>query len=274
MLRSCPCWLPRLCAYPSLVLARVIHPRSSQSGRGAPGGADPPTVTRDGAVPTPCPTGCPGPTGSPSSPAPASPPTAASRTTAARTAWTRDPDAEKLVTLGYYLADPEIRRRSWLLRAAMHDADPTAQRRARRAGRAGAPGAAARAGHPEHRRPPPSCASAAETGRRCARRLDRGARRACERWRAGGPSTIYFGQMLDEEVVGVHRGRRRLRRLPRRRHLAPGVAGGRAGRHRRRQRCAPRRRQRRADAVRRARGSRRPRTDRLRTATAGPRRLA
>jgi NAD-dependent deacetylase len=38
--------------------------------------------------------------------------------------WTRDPDAEKLVTLGYYLADPEIRRRSWLLRREMHDADP------------------------------------------------------------------------------------------------------------------------------------------------------
>jgi NAD-dependent deacetylase len=38
--------------------------------------------------------------------------------------WTRDPDAEKLVTLGYYLADPEIRRRSWLMRQAMHDAGP------------------------------------------------------------------------------------------------------------------------------------------------------
>jgi NAD-dependent deacetylase len=38
--------------------------------------------------------------------------------------WTRDPDAEKLVTLGYYLADPEIRRRSWLMRQALHDADP------------------------------------------------------------------------------------------------------------------------------------------------------
>ncbi|WP_280790860.1 Sir2 family NAD-dependent protein deacetylase [Blastococcus sp. CT_GayMR19] len=38
--------------------------------------------------------------------------------------WTRDPDAEKLVTLSYYLADPEIRRRSWLLRQAMRDADP------------------------------------------------------------------------------------------------------------------------------------------------------
>jgi NAD-dependent deacetylase len=38
--------------------------------------------------------------------------------------WTRDPDAEKLVTLGYYLADPEIRRRSWLMRQAMQEADP------------------------------------------------------------------------------------------------------------------------------------------------------
>jgi NAD-dependent deacetylase len=38
--------------------------------------------------------------------------------------WTRDPDAEKLVTLSYYMADPEIRRRSWLRRRAMQDADP------------------------------------------------------------------------------------------------------------------------------------------------------
>ncbi|SOD98811.1 SIR2 family NAD-dependent protein deacylase [Blastococcus haudaquaticus] len=38
--------------------------------------------------------------------------------------WTKDPDAEKLVTLSYYLADPEIRRRSWLLRQAMQEADP------------------------------------------------------------------------------------------------------------------------------------------------------
>ena len=38
--------------------------------------------------------------------------------------WTRDPDAEKLVTLSYYMSDPEIRRRSWLLRQAMQDADP------------------------------------------------------------------------------------------------------------------------------------------------------
>ncbi|HYH26135.1 MAG TPA: Sir2 family NAD-dependent protein deacetylase [Blastococcus sp.] len=33
--------------------------------------------------------------------------------------WTRDPDAEKLVTLSYYVADPDIRRRSWLMRRDM-----------------------------------------------------------------------------------------------------------------------------------------------------------
>ncbi|MET7304722.1 Sir2 family NAD-dependent protein deacetylase [Embleya sp. NPDC005575] len=30
--------------------------------------------------------------------------------------WTKDPDAEKLVTYGYYMGDEDIRRRSWLLR--------------------------------------------------------------------------------------------------------------------------------------------------------------
>jgi NAD-dependent deacetylase len=30
--------------------------------------------------------------------------------------WRRDPGAEKLVTYDYYMADPEIRRRSWLMR--------------------------------------------------------------------------------------------------------------------------------------------------------------
>jgi NAD-dependent deacetylase len=37
--------------------------------------------------------------------------------------WTRDPDAEKLVTLSYYLRDPDIRRRSWLLRRELAAAD-------------------------------------------------------------------------------------------------------------------------------------------------------
>uniref|UniRef100_A0AAU2JKM6 protein acetyllysine N-acetyltransferase n=1 Tax=Streptomyces sp. NBC_00049 TaxID=2903617 RepID=A0AAU2JKM6_9ACTN len=33
--------------------------------------------------------------------------------------WRREPDAEKLVTYSYYMADPEIRRRSWLMRAEL-----------------------------------------------------------------------------------------------------------------------------------------------------------
>jgi len=37
--------------------------------------------------------------------------------------WTRDPDAEKLVTLSYYVADPEIRRRAWLMRAELRAGD-------------------------------------------------------------------------------------------------------------------------------------------------------
>jgi NAD-dependent deacetylase len=38
--------------------------------------------------------------------------------------WTKDPDAEKLVTLSYYLADPDIRRRSWLMRRRLHTSNP------------------------------------------------------------------------------------------------------------------------------------------------------
>ena len=37
--------------------------------------------------------------------------------------WTRDPDAEKLVTLSSYLRDPDIRRRSWLLRRELATAE-------------------------------------------------------------------------------------------------------------------------------------------------------
>jgi NAD-dependent deacetylase len=36
--------------------------------------------------------------------------------------WTRDPDAEKLVTLSWYVTDPEIRRRSWLMRRDLQSA--------------------------------------------------------------------------------------------------------------------------------------------------------
>jgi NAD-dependent deacetylase len=38
--------------------------------------------------------------------------------------WTRDPDYEKLVTIGCYLDDPEIRRRSWLMRREVFDLSP------------------------------------------------------------------------------------------------------------------------------------------------------
>jgi NAD-dependent deacetylase len=37
--------------------------------------------------------------------------------------WTRDPDAEKLVTLSYYVHDPDIRRRAWRMRRELHDGD-------------------------------------------------------------------------------------------------------------------------------------------------------
>ncbi len=38
--------------------------------------------------------------------------------------WTRNPDHEKLVTIDCYLDDPEIRRRSWLMRREMFDLNP------------------------------------------------------------------------------------------------------------------------------------------------------
>ena len=42
--RSCPCWLPLFCAYPSVVrLALVVHPRSSQFSRRAIGWGGPPS---------------------------------------------------------------------------------------------------------------------------------------------------------------------------------------------------------------------------------------
>lgn len=46
--------------------------------------------------------------------------------------WRQDPENEKLVTYDYYVADPEIRRRSWKLRAASPawTAEPNAAHRA------------------------------------------------------------------------------------------------------------------------------------------------
>ena len=46
--------------------------------------------------------------------------------------WTQDPDAEKLVTLSYYVADPDIRRRAWRMRRDLQvgDVQPNAGHRA------------------------------------------------------------------------------------------------------------------------------------------------
>ncbi|MGQ5638280.1 MULTISPECIES: SIR2 family NAD-dependent protein deacylase [unclassified Streptomyces] len=46
--------------------------------------------------------------------------------------WRRDPEAEKLVTYEYYMADPEIRRRSWQMRREQRTlrAEPNAAHRA------------------------------------------------------------------------------------------------------------------------------------------------
>ncbi|WP_081239443.1 SIR2 family NAD-dependent protein deacylase [Streptomyces viridosporus] len=46
--------------------------------------------------------------------------------------WRRDPEAEKLVTYEYYMSDPEIRRRSWLMRRGNRalTAEPNAAHRA------------------------------------------------------------------------------------------------------------------------------------------------
>ncbi|MEV7684546.1 NAD-dependent deacetylase [Streptomyces bungoensis] len=46
--------------------------------------------------------------------------------------WRRDPEAEKLVTYEYYMGDPEIRRRSWLMRreSGALGAEPNAAHRA------------------------------------------------------------------------------------------------------------------------------------------------
>jgi NAD-dependent deacetylase len=38
--------------------------------------------------------------------------------------WTRHPEYEKLATIGYYLSDPEVRRRSWQMRRQMYAAAP------------------------------------------------------------------------------------------------------------------------------------------------------
>ena len=38
--------------------------------------------------------------------------------------WTKNPDAEKLATLSYYVSDPDIRRRAWVMRGEMRARQP------------------------------------------------------------------------------------------------------------------------------------------------------
>src|SRR3989442_11030802 len=40
--------------------------------------------------------------------------------------WTRNPEAEKMATIQHYVADPEVRKRSWRrrLETPMHDREP------------------------------------------------------------------------------------------------------------------------------------------------------
>src|SRR5882672_11691219 len=33
--------------------------------------------------------------------------------------WTKNPEAEKMATIGHYIADPEVRKRSWQMRLEM-----------------------------------------------------------------------------------------------------------------------------------------------------------
>jgi NAD-dependent deacetylase len=140
--------------------------------------------------------------------------------------WTQDPDAEKLVTLGYYMADPDIRRRSWLLRRAMQDAhpQPNAGHRAlvvlERQGRLRAlvtqniDGLHQAAGSgPElvheihgtvHEVVCTDCGFWTPMREALGRVADGEADPACAR--CGGiqkSATVYFGQMLDERVVAA-----------------------------------------------------------------------
>ncbi|MET8578273.1 Sir2 family NAD-dependent protein deacetylase [Streptomyces sp. NPDC005012] len=139
--------------------------------------------------------------------------------------WTRDPDAEKLVTYDHYMNDPEIRRRSWAMRrdTGVLTAEPNAAHLAvAELERSGVPvrvitqnvdGLHQKAGMPDRkvlelhgslrsvvctrchaRRPMPEVLA----------RLDAGeADPACAG--CGGvlkPATVMFGERLDPEVLG------------------------------------------------------------------------
>jgi NAD-dependent deacetylase len=140
--------------------------------------------------------------------------------------WTRDPDAEKLVTLSYYVNDPHIRRRAWRMRRDLQVGDvvPNAGHRAlvelERQGRLRAlltqnidglhqqagssPGVVLELHGTVHEVVCLSCGDRT-TMRSAMERIDAGdLDPAC--LLCGGilkSATISFGQMLDAEVIGA-----------------------------------------------------------------------
>jgi NAD-dependent deacetylase len=140
--------------------------------------------------------------------------------------WTRDPDAEKLVTLSYYVNDPDIRRRAWRMRRDLQVGDvvPNAGHRAlvelERQGRLRAlltqnidglhqqagssPGVVLELHGTVHEVVCLSCGDRT-TMRSAMERIDAGDHDpAC--LLCGGilkSATISFGQMLDAEVIGA-----------------------------------------------------------------------
>ncbi|MFI9202050.1 SIR2 family NAD-dependent protein deacylase [Streptomyces sp. NPDC053048] len=139
--------------------------------------------------------------------------------------WRRDPEAEKLVTYAYYMSDPDIRRRSWLMRrdAPTLRARPNAAHEAVvRLERSGTPvrvitqnvdGLHQLAGMPERKVLELHGTARRVVCTRCKARSDMD--RALERVAAGDPdpaceacggilksATVMFGEGLDPVVLG------------------------------------------------------------------------
>ncbi|WP_260635123.1 SIR2 family NAD-dependent protein deacylase [Streptomyces angustmyceticus] len=143
--------------------------------------------------------------------------------------WRRDPEAEKLVTYDTYMADPEIRRRSWRMRqdSPAFRAEPNAAHEAVvRLERSGTPvrvitqnvdGLHQRAGLPERKVLELHGTVGAVTCTRCHARSSM--RDALDRVAAGEPdppclvcggilksATVMFGERLDPEVLATALG--------------------------------------------------------------------
>ncbi|MGD3110048.1 SIR2 family NAD-dependent protein deacylase [Streptomyces sp. YGL11-2] len=143
--------------------------------------------------------------------------------------WRRDPDAEKLVTYDVYMADPEIRRRSWRMRQESQalGARPNAAHEAVAAlARSGTPvrvitqnvdGLHQLAGLPERKVLELHGTARAVTCTRCHARSPMA--QALERVAAGDPdpaclvcggilksATVMFGERLDPQVLGTALG--------------------------------------------------------------------